>query len=195
MGRDTLEAAVRLSGRYFPERCWPDKAVDLMDEAAAMVRFRAEKGMDRRGLRQKRQLEESLTGAVEAHAYEKAAELRDELSRVSRELSQSHRRRGGCQVEKRHLATVISHRTGIPESTILGCLDDRLKSLPENLSRRVIGQPRPSAPSAGPCAAAAWACPMRVVPGAASCSPAPPALERPSCAVPFQRSCTEAAPP
>lgn len=140
-GVDTLEAAVRLSGRYFPERCWPDKAVDLMDEAAAMVRFRAEKGMDRRSLRQKRQLEESLTGAVEAHAYEKAAELRDELSRVSRELSQSHRRRGGCQVEKRHLATVISHRTGIPESTILGCLDDRLKSLPENLSRRVIGQP------------------------------------------------------
>ena len=39
---DTLRAAVRLSGRYYPQRCWPDKAVDLMDEAAAMVHMRAE---------------------------------------------------------------------------------------------------------------------------------------------------------
>lgn len=39
---ETLRAAVRLSGRYFPQRCWPDKAVDLMDEAAAMVHMRTE---------------------------------------------------------------------------------------------------------------------------------------------------------
>lgn len=39
---ETLRAAVRLSGRYFPQRCWPDKAVDLMDEAAAMVHMRRE---------------------------------------------------------------------------------------------------------------------------------------------------------
>ena len=39
---ETLRAAVRLSGRYYPQRCWPDKAVDLMDEAAAMVHMRSE---------------------------------------------------------------------------------------------------------------------------------------------------------
>ena len=140
-GPGTLEAAVKLSGRYFPERCWPDKAVDLMDEAAAMVRFRAEKGLSGRSLRQKRQLEENLTVAVESHAYERAAQLRDEISRVSRELSQRSHRRGGCQVELQHLATVIANRTGVPESTVLGRLDNRLTDLSENLTRRVIGQP------------------------------------------------------
>lgn len=139
-GSGTLEAAVKLSGRYFPERCWPDKAVDLMDEAAAMVRFRTEKGVPNSRLRQKRRLEEDLAGAVESHQYEKAAHLRDELSRVSRELSQGRHRRGGCTVEARHLAAVISHRTGVPETTVLGRLDDRLTNLSEMLSRRVIGQ-------------------------------------------------------
>ena len=137
-GPGVLEAAVKLSGRYFPERCWPDKAVDLMDEAAAMVRLCTEKGMSGRGLRQKRQLEANLAGAVESHQYEKAAQLRDEISRVSRELNH---RRGGYLVEKRHLAIVIAHRTGIPETTVLGRLDERLTDLSENLSQRVIGQP------------------------------------------------------
>ena len=139
-GPATLEAAVKLSGRYFPQRCWPDKAVDLMDEAAAMVRFRTEKGIPGSRLRQKRRLEEELSGAVEAHQYEKAAQLRDELSRVSRELSQGRRHRSGCTVEPAHLAAVISHRTGVPETTVLGRLDDRLTGLSEALSRRVIGQ-------------------------------------------------------
>lgn len=140
-GPGTLEAVVKLSGRYFPERCFPDKAVDLMDEAAAMVRFRAEKGVSGGRFQRKRQLEENLAGAVESHQYEKAAKLRDEISRMSQELGQSRRHRGGCQVEVKHLAAVISHRTGVPETAVLGRLDDRLENLSEKLSCRVIGQP------------------------------------------------------
>lgn len=139
-GPGALEAAVKLAGRYFPERCFPDKAVDLMDEAAAMVRFRAEKGLPGGRLRQKRQLEENLAEAVETHQYEKAAQFRDELSRMSRELNQGRHRRGGCTVETSHLAAVIAHRTGVPETTVLGRMDDRLTNLHETLSARVIGQ-------------------------------------------------------
>ena len=60
-----LEAAVSLSGRYVPERSWPDRAVDLMDEAASMVRLQAESGMMTRGARTRRYLEIGHSRQVE----------------------------------------------------------------------------------------------------------------------------------
>lgn len=135
-----LEAAVRLSQRYFPERCWPDKAVDLMDEAAAMVRLKAEKGISGRGLRQRKHLEERLSGAVENRQYEKAADLRDELSRLNQELHEKGRSRGGYLVEVRHIAQVVADRTGVPETAVLGRMDGRMTGLSQRLAKRVIGQ-------------------------------------------------------
>ena len=135
-----IEAAVRLSGRYFPEKCWPDRAVDLMDEAAAMVHLEAEKQISGRSLKTRRHLEEKLSGAVEKRQYEKAADLRDELSRLNQELQEKGRSRGGCVVEPRHMAMVVSRRTGIPMSAVQGRPDERLLGLGQRLGQRVIGQ-------------------------------------------------------
>ena len=135
-----IEAAVSLSGRYFPERCWPDRAVDLMDEAASMVRLQAEKCITGRTLKTRRNLEEKLSGAVENRQFEKAADLRDELSRLNRELHEKGRSRGGYLVEPRHMAMVVSRRTGVPLSAVQGKIDDRLLRLEERLEERVIGQ-------------------------------------------------------
>ncbi len=137
---EAVEEAVRLSGRYFPERCWPDRAVDLMDEAAALVHIKAETSVAGRDLKARKHLEERLTGAVERRQYEKAADLRDELSRLNRELHERGRVRGGYLVEPKHMAQVVSRRTGIPLEAVQGRVDDRLLGLEERLGRRVLGQ-------------------------------------------------------
>ncbi len=135
-----IEAAVALSGRYFPEKCWPDRAVDLMDEAAALVHIQAERAISGRGLKTRRHLEEKISGAVERCQYEKAADLRDELSRLNQELHEKGRSRGGYLVEPRHMAMVVARRTGIPLSAVQGKPDERLLGLEQRLNRRVIGQ-------------------------------------------------------
>jgi ATP-dependent Clp protease ATP-binding subunit ClpC len=136
---EAVSAAVTMSGRYFPQRCWPDKALDLMDEAAAMVRLRTERRLSDRQLRRKRSLEEKLGSAVERRQYEKAADLRDELGRLSRTLSEKCQ--VPAQVDREHIGHIVSRRTGIPESVILSRLDDRLLSLETRLTQRIIGQP------------------------------------------------------
>ena len=135
---EALAAAVRLSGRYFPLRCWPDKAVDLMDEAASMVHLRQENSQSGLFFRQRKNLENRLNGAVEKKQYEKAASLRDELGRLNRELYEKNQ----CivPVEPEHMAAVVSRRTGIPENAVLERLDSRLGDLEQRLGQRVIGQ-------------------------------------------------------
>ncbi len=135
-----IRAAVRLSQRYMPHRCWPDKAVDLMDEAAAMVRLRQEGSLTERQKRQKQGLEQRLSGAVERGQYEKAADLRDELNRMNQELKEKRLRQGSGQVEECHVASVVSSRTGIPESMVRGRLDDTLVGLGTRLREKIVGQ-------------------------------------------------------
>ena len=135
---EALEAAVSLSQRYFPNRCWPDRAVDLMDEAAAMVRMSRERSCSGHRLRQKKNLEEKLSGAVEKKQYEKAAALRDELNLLNRELYRSEA--GMSAVEKEHMARTVARRTGIPENAVLERLDGTMANLREKLQKRVLGQ-------------------------------------------------------
>jgi ATP-dependent Clp protease ATP-binding subunit ClpC len=132
---EAISAAVDLSQRYFPQRCWPDKALDLMDEAAAMVRLGTEKQISDRQKRRKRSLEEKLGSAVERRQYEKAADLRDELGRLNRTFSERH------LVEREHVGYIVARHTGIPESVVLCRPDERLMGLEKRLSRRIIGQP------------------------------------------------------
>lgn len=135
---EALVGAVQLAGRYFPERCFPDKAVDLMDESASMVRLQGENSLSGRKLRQRKNLEQRLSGAVEKKQYEKAAALRDELGRLNQELYQQSR--GLRPVEKSHMAAVVARRTGIPEEEVQEKLDGSLGNLEERLGQRVLGQ-------------------------------------------------------
>ena len=134
---DALEAAVELSGRYMPERSWPDKAVDLMDEAAAMVCL--EEGKQPRSSRAVRRLEEKLSGAVEHRQYDRAADLQEELRRLSWDLRQKERR-GEPRVETEHVIRAVSRRTGISVDVVARRTDQRLLELEERLKQRVIGQ-------------------------------------------------------
>lgn len=138
-----VEAAVSLSGRFLPQRCWPDKAVDLMDEAAAMVHLGQEQGVSGRQRRQQQQLETSMNQAVEQRQYEKAAQLRDQLGQLRR------KNRGTPLVERRHVAQVVAQRTGIPQSEILAQADGTLLELERRLNEQVLGQPKAAETIAG----------------------------------------------
>lgn len=137
---EALEAALQLGARYFPQRCFPDKAIDLMDEGAAMVRIRMENGLSGSKKRQKHSLEQRLNGAVEKKQFEKAANLRDELGKLNRELYEKYKSRGMPQVEKSDVAAVVARRTGVPEAAVLERMDKNLVDLSQRLNRRVLGQ-------------------------------------------------------
>lgn len=139
---DAIAAAVELSGRYFPQRCWPDKAVDLMDEAAAMVRLGLEQRVTGRERRHRKSLEQQMQGAVEHREYEKAAQLRDQLGQLGQELQQRCRQRGTPVVERKHIGQVVAQRTGIPTEEVLEQADNRLMGLEQQLGCQVLGQKR-----------------------------------------------------
>lgn len=134
-----IAAAVTMSGRYLPQKCWPDKAVDLMDEAAAMVRLGLEQRVAGADRRKRRQLEQHMHDAAQQGQYEKAAQLRDQLGQLGQEISQKFRGKG-MVVDRRHIAQTVARETGIPVEELLETADDSLMRLSNRLSRRVLGQ-------------------------------------------------------
>ena len=132
---DALEAAVELSCRYLTDRFLPDKAVDLLDEAAARAKNRDSRS---RGAEESRmQLNKELSQAVRENRFEHAASLRDKLQQLARQ------QRGIFQklvVNREDIAATVSGRTGIPVGKV-SCSDrQRLLRLEEELEARVMGQ-------------------------------------------------------
>ena len=142
---DALEAAVDYSIRYLPDRYLPDKAIDLMDEAAAQVRIRQEtpSGQYQQLARRQQQLRQQLASTIQRQDVEQAALLRDaelDFLRQMQEAALAILRHLGCRVEREDIARVVSGWTGIPLSAITEDEAGRLLRLEEELSRRVIGQ-------------------------------------------------------
>lgn len=145
---ETLEAAVRFSVRYIADRFLPDKAVDLMDEAASRVRLRAgEMPENVRVLEQKLQTVcAEKSAAVNAQDYERAAALRDdekELQRaIAREKGIWHETEAASPdtVQPEDIAQVVSLWTGIPASRLSVEESLRLLNMEEELHSRLIGQ-------------------------------------------------------
>ncbi len=145
---EALEAAVTLSRRYINDRFLPDKAIDLMDEAASQVRMKAESASpDLKSLEEKiAALRREKAEAIAAQDYEKAAQLRDieknytdqvEIERDNwrRKLSQN---RGTVTAED--IANVVAGWTGIPVTRLTEDESMRLLKLEEALQQRVVGQ-------------------------------------------------------
>ena len=145
---EALEAAVTLSRRYINDRFLPDKAIDLMDEAASQVRMKAESASpDLKSLEEKiAALRREKSEAIAAQDYEKAAQLRDieknytdqvEIERDNwrRKLSQN---RGTVTAED--IANVVAGWTGIPVTRLTEDESMRLLKLEEALQQRVVGQ-------------------------------------------------------
>jgi len=128
---EALEAAAKLSDRYVTEYQLPDKAIDLVDQAAARVRLRTpEAAGDADAVR------EQIRAAVEAEDYERAAVLKKALA----EAEAAGGEVGRPQVGETEVAHVVAARTGIPVGELVAAELQRLHTLEEDLHRRVVGQ-------------------------------------------------------
>ena len=143
-----LEAAVRLSKRYISERFLPDKAIDVMDEAAARVRLGEEKSFEvRTELEQEsEELLEKLETALRDGSFEEAAGLRRErevlLEKLQKEREKKKRGRGRKDrvVGEDAIAETIADWTKIPVSKLKETETQRLQKLEKILHKRVIAQ-------------------------------------------------------
>ena len=141
---EALAAAVDLSRRYIHDRYLPDKAIDLMDEAASRVR------MEREGLSPELMaLEEKVTTvrqekaeAIANQDYEKAARLRDieDNFEAQRQAEKSRTLTRRLSVESRHIAAVVSGWTGVPVEQLTEGEAQRLLHMEDLLRERVVGQ-------------------------------------------------------
>ncbi len=144
---EALEAAVELSSRYINDRFLPDKAIDLMDEAASRVRMETEEiSPELKSLEEKiAALVKDKDAAIEAQDYEKAAQLRDieKDYREQVELERDKRRKSTRQhrpVTGEDIAAVVSGWTGIPVTRLTEDEGQRLLHMEETLHERVVGQ-------------------------------------------------------
>jgi ATP-dependent Clp protease ATP-binding subunit ClpC len=145
---EALEAAVKYSDRYITERYLPDKAIDLIDEAASKVRLKTNTAPN-----DLKQLEEQLEklkkekeDAIRLQEFEKAARIRDEEQKIRAELEaltdqwrQKNQTTTNTVVES-DIADVVSSWTGIPVRRLAEEESEKLMRLEEILHERVIGQ-------------------------------------------------------
>lgn len=152
---EAVQAAVRLSRRYLPDRFLPDKAIDLMDEAAAQVSQQVSSRPD--PTYQKidealHELREQKQAAILRQDFEQAALLRDRQNQAVEQLAlltdQLQKKRGGLRgaVTARDIAQVVSESTGIQVSSLMSRIlpqsaqSRQLLGMEQALSRRVVGQ-------------------------------------------------------
>ena len=142
----TLEAAVTLSARYLPQRRLPDKAIDLLDEAASQARLRAQAlppNLDALAHRVQLVVRER-DEAIAAQDYEAAARYRDAEADFRRELEQGRADWLATQappvVTPQDVARTLSQWTGIPLTRLTQGETNRLLRLEQELGRRVAGQ-------------------------------------------------------
>lgn len=145
---DAIEAAVHLSSRYITDRYLPDKAIDLIDEAASKIRLRAfTPPEDIKELEDKiKSISDEKASAVNSQNYELAARLRDEEKEAQKKLDEAKDSwsRKSCEmkgvVTPEDIAAVVSEWTHIPIVQLTQEESERLLHLEEELHRRVIGQ-------------------------------------------------------
>ena len=145
---EAIEAAVKMSVRYINDRFLPDKAIDLMDEAASCVKMKTYTQPDNL-----KELEEQIEStknekeeAIRVQEFEKAATLRDKEKTLREKLSKEQEKwndknkRNVVEISNEDIAEVIARWTGIPVKKLTQDENERLKNLEETLHQRVIGQ-------------------------------------------------------
>ena len=143
---EAMKAAAKLSERYIHDRFLPDKAIDVMDEAAAKVRLGAIKGkaVDCGLEVQLNELQQLREEKIFAEDYEGAKLLKDEITaleeKLEREKKQERRGKKTLQVLEADVEAVISGWTKIPVEKLAAKESERLKNLETILHRRVVGQ-------------------------------------------------------
>lgn len=145
---DSIEAAVKLSARYIADRFLPDKAIDLIDEAASRVRLRAYTAPDElQEVETKiKNLDKEKEAAINAQDFESAARIRDEEKGLREELenkkkkwSEKHEKANG-EVTEEDIAHIVSSWTGIPVVQLTEEESERLLKMEDILHERIVGQ-------------------------------------------------------
>ncbi|CAA9221506.1 MAG: ClpB protein, partial [uncultured Acetobacteraceae bacterium] len=147
---EAIVAAVQLGDRYITDRYLPDKAIDLLDEAAAEVRLRATvPPVDVRRIEEEISgLEREKDDAVRAEDYEKAAGLKQRQEQLKAELREQQegwagrREDNSPEVGREDIARILEEWTGVPATNIIQEEAERLLNLEAVLHERVVGQDR-----------------------------------------------------
>ena len=145
---EAIESAVKLSTRYIGDRYLPDKAIDLIDEAASRVRLRSYPApSDLQELEDKKKsVEAEKLSAVNAQEFERAAALRDEERKLDKEIKDKkenwHDMAGKShdEVTPADIADIVSSWTGVPVTQLSTEESDRLLHMEDELHRRIVGQ-------------------------------------------------------
>ncbi|HEX2938724.1 MAG TPA: ATP-dependent Clp protease ATP-binding subunit, partial [Ruminiclostridium sp.] len=145
---EALEAAVKLSSRYITDRFLPDKAIDLVDEAASRVRLKSVTAPnDLRDLDEKlKKLSEEKESAVKSQEFERAAKLRDEEKALREKVDEQKKQWQESSVGKvnevtgEEIAEIVSTWTGIPVRKLAEEESERLLHMEDVLHERVVGQ-------------------------------------------------------
>ena len=146
--KEAIEAAVNLSIRYINDRFLPDKAIDLVDEAASRVKMRNYTRPDNL-----KQLEEKISNdekekeeTIRTQDFEKAAKLRDKIKEEKDKLEKEKQKwedkktKSVSTLNAEDIAEVISSWTGVPVKSLTQDENEKLKNLENTLHERVIGQ-------------------------------------------------------
>lgn len=147
---EAVDAAVKLSARYITDRFLPDKAIDLMDEAAAKIRIDSVQPEDKKIELEKKlsDLRDELDDAVSAGDFDKATKIRKDEVKIRKDLAavntdvlingSDHKYQ--LTVGEEDIADVVGQQTGIPVNQLRKSESDRLLNLESILHQRVIGQ-------------------------------------------------------
>lgn len=145
IGDEVIEDAVYMADRYVSERFMPDKAIDVVDEAAALVRVRHSRRPSRiRDLsRQLKNLNEKMDESVAAEDYERAALYKTRISQLQAkltEMKENDEKKSPVILDSEDIAHAIATMTGIPVKRLQKSEAKLLRSLEKHLSKFIIGQ-------------------------------------------------------
>ena len=145
---EAIEAALTMSTRYINDRFLPDKAIDLIDEAASRAKLKTYTEPDslKELEEQIEEMQKDKEEAVRTQKFEKAADLRDKEKELKDKYEKEQKKwknknnKSVTNITEENIAEVISSWTGIPAKKITEDENEKLKNLEKNLHARVIGQ-------------------------------------------------------
>lgn len=145
---EALEACVKLTGRFMNERCFPDKAIDAMDEAGSRLHIQDRPLPEKITSLEARikELQAKKMQAAQNQNFELAADYRDEAKHLQAELDEAQQKweesdaNPRLEVDENIVAEVVSKMTGIPVQRVGQKENERLRKLKEILQKKVIGQ-------------------------------------------------------
>jgi ATP-dependent Clp protease ATP-binding subunit ClpC len=145
---NAVKAAAELAARYITDRYLPDKAIDLIDEAASRVRMHRSSSPPtlKEALRGLDSIRKEKDAAIAAQQFELAADLRDREDRLRERITEMENKWENAQENERpyvteeDIAEIVSMQTGIPLMRIAGEESERLLHMAEELHKRLIGQ-------------------------------------------------------